>query len=99
MEHLNEQNRAYQQAKRHVKKIKGFYIHAMVYVLVNLFLIGLKAAKYGSWEDFWNQNQFWGIGFWGIGLAIHGLSVFIPSFFLGKDWEEKKIQEILEKNK
>ncbi len=99
MEHYNDQDRAYLQAKKYVRKIRGFYTHAAVYVLVNLFLIGSKAFKYSSWEDFWQHNQFWGFGLWGIGLIIHGLSVFVPNFFLGRDWEEKKIQEILEKNK
>ena len=37
--------------------------------------------------------------FWGIGLVAHGLSVFVPQFVLGKDWEERKIRELMEKNK
>jgi hypothetical protein len=37
--------------------------------------------------------------FGGIGLAAHGLSVFLPSLIMGKDWEEKKIKELMEKEK
>ncbi|RZJ51219.1 MAG: 2TM domain-containing protein, partial [Chryseobacterium sp.] len=37
--------------------------------------------------------------FWGIGLAAHALSVFLPTFVLGRDWEEKKIKELMDKNK
>jgi hypothetical protein len=37
--------------------------------------------------------------FWGIGLVAHGFSVFVPQWFLGNDWEERKIKEIMEKEK
>lgn len=35
---------------------------------------------------------------WGIGLLIHAFSVFGTKMFL-KDWEEKKIKELMEKDK
>jgi hypothetical protein len=37
--------------------------------------------------------------FWGIGLAAHGLSVFGNTIFFGQNWEEKKIQELMDKDK
>ncbi len=89
-----EDNIKYLQAKKRVKQIKGFYIHALVYVLVNVMILILKFQKYGNIE--FND---WGIGLWGIGLAIHGLSVFLPNFILGKNWEERKILELMEKEK
>ncbi len=85
---------AYERAKKRVKDIKGFYIHALVYVLVNALILFLKFQKTGNFDI-----KDWGIGLWGFGLAVHGLSVFLPSFILGRDWEERKIREIMEKNK
>lgn len=35
----------------------------------------------------------------GVGLAAHGLSIFLPTMILGSDWEEKKIKELMDKNK
>jgi hypothetical protein len=36
--------------------------------------------------------------FWGIGIAIHASKVFVlKDRFLGKEWEEKKIKEMMEK--
>ena len=36
--------------------------------------------------------------FWGIGLVFHWLGVFgFQSLGLGKDWEERKIKEMMEK--
>jgi hypothetical protein len=37
--------------------------------------------------------------FWGIGLMAHALSVFLPSMIIGKDWEERKIKQLMEKEK
>jgi hypothetical protein len=99
MEPVNDKNIQYERARKRVKEIKGFYIHTLVFVLVNLFLILSTSIKYDSFETFFQQNQFWGIGLWGIGLFAHGLSVFLPNFILGKNWEEKKIRELMERNR
>lgn len=95
MEMNNKDNIKYLQAKKRVKQIKGFYIHLTVYVLVNLFLIAAKFFKNEEYES----GNFWGMGMWGVGLAIHGLSVFLPGFLFGNDWEERKIREIMDKNR
>ena len=99
MDPVNDKNIQYERAIKRVKVIIGFFIHALVYVLVNLFLILSTSIKYDSFETFFQQNQFWGIGLWGIGLFAHGLSVFLPNFILGKNWEEKKIRELMERNR
>ena len=90
-----EDNIKYQQAKKRVKQIKGFYIHATVFVMVNLFLIALKYLKHG--DD--THYNFWGMGFWALGLFAHGATVFLPDFILGRNWEERKIREIMDKTK
>lgn len=94
MEPNSDKKIAYERAKKRVKAVKGFYIHALVYVLVNTLILFLKYQKHGSIEF-----HDWGIGLWGIGLTIHGLSVFLPNFILGSDWEERKIREIMDKSK
>lgn len=99
MENNREQNLRYREAERRVKKIKGFYIHAMVYFFVNIFIIASKAIDQDLGEVFWEWDLLALPLFWGIGLAAHGLSVFLPAFILGKDWEEKKIKELMDKDK
>lgn len=94
MENFNEDIK-YLQAKKRVKQIKGFYIHALVFILVNILLTVINFQHTRNFEF----KNFWGMFFWGIGLTAHGLSVFLPNFILGKNWEEKKIREIMEKNK
>ena len=36
---------------------------------------------------------------WGVGVLFHGLGVFKVMPFFGKNWEEDKIKELMEKEK
>jgi hypothetical protein len=57
-------------ARRRVNQKMGFYIHATVYVLVNLGLAAIDLASGGrSWH-------LWPLAGWGLGLAIHGFVTF-----------------------
>ncbi|QBO57775.1 2TM domain-containing protein [Chryseobacterium salivictor] len=96
MENYNENDLRYIRAKERVKKIKGFYIHATVFVLVNLFII---AGNRQSGETLTDMDNYWTAIIWGIVLAAHGITVFLPNIFLGKDWEEKKIKELMDQFK
>jgi hypothetical protein len=84
----------YEKAKRRVEEIRSFYSHLFVYLAVNagLFLLNIITSPRHLWF-------YWPLIGWGIGLSIHGLSVFGTQRLLGKDWEEKKIKEIMEKEK
>jgi len=82
----------YKDARRHAPNVRGFYIHALVYVLVTG---GLLAVNYASGvARFW---AVWPVLGWGIGVLAHGLSVFAGSGLFGTEWEERKIREYLER--
>ena len=101
MEINNENNIKYLNAKKRVKQVKGFYIHALVFVLVNAFIIMMKVinGQHVAGEPQIKISQFLTIIIWGVGLVAHGLSVFLPNFILGKNWEEKRIRELMDKDK
>lgn len=90
----------YEFAYKRVKRIKGFYVHALVFVLVNAFIIisSYNRSLFGN-EVFLRWETFSTAFFWGIGLLAHGMSVFGRNLFFGQDWEERKIQEFMEKEK
>jgi len=50
----------------------GWYIHAAVFVVVNLFVFAL--SRYGFGQRPWSVFPLLG---WGVGLALHGVSVFM----------------------
>ena len=96
MENLDENTARYLIAEARVKKLKGLYIHAVVYVLVNLFII---AGNVQSGLLLTDMKNYWTSIFWGIGLLAHATSVFLPSVFFGRNWEERKIRELMEKQR
>ena len=97
MDTLNKDDFKYQQAKKRVVEVKGFYIHLLIYLLVNIGLIITRHAIEG--EKFGSVDNYYTAFFWGVGLLAHALSVFLPNFILGKDWEARKIGQLMDKNK
>ncbi|KAF2328832.1 2TM domain-containing protein [Flavobacterium ginsenosidimutans] len=94
---------SYNAAYKKVKKIKGFYSHLKVYIIVNAIIIvsslsrdhlteGIDFSGLSEWHTY--STAF----FWGIGLLAHGLSVFGSNLFFSEDWEQKKIQKYMEKD-
>lgn len=86
----------YHIAYKKVQRIKGFYIHLMVYVLVNAFIIcgNLNWSDFGK-AEFWNFWNFSTLFFWGIGLFGHWVSAFGRTIFFSSDWEERKIKQFM----
>ncbi|RZL43417.1 MAG: 2TM domain-containing protein [Pedobacter sp.] len=93
----SEEERRLKRAVKRVKEIKKFYKHLLVYVIVNVFLIATKFFKNPSDEMFLEFSTYSTAFFWGIGLFFHAISVFGKNFFLDDDWEEKKINEYMNK--
>lgn len=89
----------YQEALNKVKRIKGFYTHALVYVVINVMIIIVNIQNLEEGQSYFQWHNFITAFFWGIGLLAHGLSVFLPGMILGNDWEERKIKELMEKEK
>ncbi|ALL24670.1 MULTISPECIES: 2TM domain-containing protein [Bacillus] len=88
-----ERNENYLRAKKRVENLKAFYIHLTVYILVNLMLFFINISS--------DSSKLWflyPLGGWGIGIVIHGLTTF-PFGIFGKEWEERKIKEYMEKDK
>ncbi len=96
MKDLIQEDR-YLRAKKRVKQIKGFYSHLSVYVIINFILIVLRINSEG-WHGF-NWELFSTAIFWGIGLFFHWYGVFGKNLFFSKEWEKRKLQEIMDKDK
>lgn len=89
----------YERAAKRVKRIKGFYSHLVVYVVINIMIVIINIQNLDTGENYFEWQNFTTLGFWGIGLLIHGVTVFMPDFILGKNWEERKIKEYMEKER
>lgn len=80
---------AYYRAKKRVEELKGFYGNLISYccVIPIIVFINLKFSPQFHW--FW-----FSAGGWGFGVIMHAFKVF----GISPNWEERKIQEILNKS-
>jgi hypothetical protein len=90
-------NLKYILAKNRVEKVKNFYNHVAVYIIVNLVITGFKVSNHlDSWADFkkevltFSVLSVWAV--WGLVLGIHLISVTLLS-----GWEERKIEALMKK--
>lgn len=85
----------YIKAKERVEELRKFYGNLTSYILV---ISALAAINY--WTNEWRYMWFlWAAFGWGIGMFFHAMNTFRWNPFFGKDWEERKIKEIMEKEK
>jgi uncharacterized membrane protein YecN with MAPEG domain len=83
----------YEKAKKRVEELKKFYGNLVTYVAINILLIIINLVT--SPGSLW---FYWVTIFWGIAVLLHASRVFIlRGKFLGEEWEEKKIRELMEK--
>ena len=90
-------------AEKRVKEIKGFYFHLFLYLFFNIVWIGI--LFFNNEMASYTEYGFWGMGYgqismaliWGVVLLFHWVLIFGKSISVSKKWEEKKMQEILNK--
>jgi len=90
----NYENNSYIKAVEKVEKIKEFYQNLITYLIfIPVFIfINLRFSP----QFYWFYFPIIG---WGIGVIFHGLDVYNYNIFLGKNWEEKKIKELMDNDK
>lgn len=87
----SQQNK-YTRAKEHVEELKGFFSHLMIY---GVFVIVFSALNYYTTSFPWAIFPIVG---WGLGVLGHAAGVYRWNPFLGKDWEQRKIEELVKKD-
>jgi hypothetical protein len=89
----DQEQRHYKRAHARVQDLKGFYMHAIAFLVINFALFTLNALVGGVWWFYWPL-----VG-WGIGLGLHAFGVF--GFGgggpWGRKWEERKVQAMIDK--
>lgn len=91
----------YNRAKRKLERIKKFYSHLTVFAIINITIIAFKVSdSLGSWKSFTAElftiNTLSTVAVWGSILCIHAFTVFILPTLLGYDWQERKIEQLMQ---
>ncbi len=88
------QSEIHKRARRRVRAIKGFYIHAFSFIIMGLFFffMNMLTDPFQMWFLFPMLP-------WSVGLAFHYLAVFgIPGTgLLSKEWEEREFEKQLDR--
>ncbi len=93
MEPISESNQ-YKKAKKRVAELKKFYSSLSFYII---FIVLLAALNYYS-NQFENMWFLWAAFGWGIGIFFHAIKVFNFNLLFGRDWEERKVQEFMDRD-
>ncbi len=84
----------YKQAKKKVENIKAFYIHFAIYLCMLPVFICLNFISETGFP--WAIFPIFG---WGFGVSAHASEAFEYNPLFGKAWEERKIKQLMEKEK
>ncbi len=87
------EDKRYENAKKHVNALKGFYSNVLSYIIIIPLL---------AWLNYKTTDFPWiifPIAGWGLGIVLHGMEVYGYNPVLGKNWEKRKIKEFMEKDK
>lgn len=90
---------AYWRARRMMRALRRWYIHLLIYAVVNGWLwfryFYLPAP---AWSHRMIEGWPWPMHttlLWGLILGVHGLLVWARLSRWGRDWESRKIQEFM----
>ncbi len=91
----SEEDKRLRRAQARAQRMRRFYSNLVTFVLINLLLILINLIS--SPESLW---FYWVTLIWGFVLIAQAFNTFtIKDRFLGDEWEKKKVDELLKKEK
>jgi transcriptional regulator with XRE-family HTH domain len=83
-------------AFKHVKRLRGFYTHAMIFasVITGLILLAYGRAFYLNVPVRHSMYIYTLFG-WGLGLTIHGAATFGKMKIFTAEWEKREVEKYL----
>ena len=94
-----EERELYENAHQRLKQKKRLVTHLVVFIAGSVIFIFVNIVL-GYMADFKPFNNYWfvtAILIWLFFLIIHAINVFIISNLMGKEWEEKQMNRLVEK--
>ncbi|MGY8940381.1 MAG: 2TM domain-containing protein [Flavobacteriales bacterium] len=102
----NIKENTYKQAEKRVKRIRNFYNHLQIFVIIMAPILLFSNSIIGFFESYiingntleWVKVNIWiNALLWFIGIAIHGLFVFKDRVNFIDKWEKNKVSEFMNK--
>lgn len=97
MEKINiQQHELIENAQARIKQKKVLYFHFVLFVVTGIFMYIINRVL--NYYDEYNW-YLWILVVWGFLFVLHFINVFITNKFLGKDWERKQREKLVELQK
>ncbi|TMU51020.1 2TM domain-containing protein [Flagellimonas algicola] len=91
-----EQHELLEHAQKRIKQKKRLFSHFVIFLIGSIFLVLInKILKYGEAYDWF----VWGILLWAFLFIFHFFNVFVTHKFMGKDWERKQREKLVNQQK
>lgn len=83
----------YTRARKRVEELRGFYMHLLTYLIINLglFLIDVLTPG-GPWF-------YWPLIGWGVVVLLHGINVLLAGSLFSERWQERKVRQYMERER
>lgn len=81
---------AEREVHRQVNGLRRFYKHLLVFVAINAGLAAMNL--FASPGHLWFH---WPLLGWAVWLALHAFGIFTRDRWLGAEWEERKVRQLL----
>ncbi|GET45020.1 MAG: 2TM domain-containing protein [Capnocytophaga felis] len=83
----------FENAQRRIKQKKLLFLHLWVFVLGCIFMVVINKLLYSDTTYNW---YIWGILVWTFLFLLHVINVFVIERFMGKEWERKERQRLVD---
>ncbi len=91
-----------ERAKNRIERLKGLYMHLLIFITVNLLTLAAKLIGFGIHPSAWNNCLKGTLIIGSLSVLANAGLVYGPQLLNKKGWEEKKMYELIrqqEKNK
>lgn len=96
-----EQRELIERAQTRARQKKRLYLHFILFLIGSVLLILLNVIfNFGEDIKPLGIEWFvWIIGIWGLVFLLHMFNVFVTNKFFGKDWENRQVEKLVEKQR
>jgi len=95
----NEDREQFLYAQDRIRQKKRLNQHFVIFLVGSVFIIVLNQFM-GVGSEFFIKNWFvWAILIWAFLFIVHAFNVFVTNSFMGKEWENKQLTKLREKQR
>jgi hypothetical protein len=90
----NDYQRAWERARRQVRRLRGWYIHAFIFFVI----VGVAWLRYAFELQHTPRMPLKLTFWWGLAVFIHGVTVWGRFGPFNHEWERRQIDRIMERD-